>query len=67
MQINLSNFGAISQVFKCGSCLSPIGDLPTLRVTSVRNTSRALKIGVPLPFDLNSDVGISTFHPETFW
>ena len=32
----------------------------------VRNASRALKIGVHLPFDPNFDVGIGTFYPEKF-
>ena len=33
----------------------------------VRNASRALKIGVHLPFDPNFDVGIGAFYPEKFW
>ena len=32
----------------------------------VRNASRALKIGVHLPFDPNFDLGISTYYPEKF-
>ena len=32
----------------------------------VRNASRALKIGVHLPFDPNFDVGVRTFYPEKF-
>ena len=32
----------------------------------VRNASRALKIGVHLPFDPHFDVGIGTFYPEKF-
>ena len=32
----------------------------------VRNASRALKIGVHLPFDPNFDVGIGTFYLEKF-
>ena len=32
----------------------------------VRNASRALKIGVHLPFGLNFDVANRTFYPEKF-
>ena len=32
----------------------------------LRNASRALKIGVHLPFDPNIGVGMGTFYPEKF-
>ena len=32
----------------------------------VRNASRAPKIDVHVPFDLNFDVGIGTFYPDKF-